>query len=179
MVPEKRPDLLIDAFGAVAGERPDWDLVMVGGGPLRESLELRIPPDLRRRFVWTGPLDDQPAVSALYRSADVLVLPSDYEPWALVVNEATAAGLAIVASHVVGAAAELVRDGVNGRIFPAGDLAALTDALRDVTAPGRVDAMRAESAEALADWRRRGDPVEGLRAALTYCKILPVRPTRA
>jgi glycosyltransferase involved in cell wall biosynthesis len=174
----KRVDLLVDAFATVAGDRPDWDLLVVGDGPLREALAGRIPPALRGRVTWTGFLDDQETISALYKSCDVLVLPSEYEPWAVVINEAAAAGLAIVASDVVGAAAELVRDGVNGRTFPAGDGAALTAALRDVTAPDvtapdRADAMKAASAAVLADWRRRGDPVEGLRAALTYFHVLP------
>jgi glycosyltransferase involved in cell wall biosynthesis len=91
-----------------------------------------------------------------------------------VVNEATAAGLAVVCSAVVGAAAELVVDGVNGRLFTPGDLPQFTDRLRDVTAPGTIDRMKAASPGILADWRRRGDPVTGLRAALTAARILPV-----
>ena len=100
------------------------------------------------------------------------VLPSNYEPWGLVINEAAAAGLAIVASDVVGAAAELVQDGVNGRLFPIRDHEALTTALLDVTAPDRIDAMRASSAAVLADWRTRGDPVSGLRRALKFVGVI-------
>ena len=168
----KRPDLLLDAFAAIARERPEWDLLVVGDGPLRSSLGQRVPEALRHRIVWAGFLDDQRTVSALYRASDVLVLPSDYEPWAVVVNEAAAAGLAIIASDVVGAAAELVRDGVNGRTFPAGDLAALTAALLDATAPARIDLMKVASAGVLDDWRRRGDPIDGLRRALAVGGIL-------
>src|SRR3954467_13823779 len=106
---------------------------MVGAGENRDDLLARIPAHLKDRFIWTGFLDDQATVSALYRLSDVLVLPSDYEPWALVVNEATAAGMAIVASDVVGATPELVRDRMNGRLFPRGSLPALNEALMDVT----------------------------------------------
>src|SRR5262249_22179763 len=105
----KRVDLLVDAFVAIVEQRPEWDLVIVGDGPLREQLKARVTRQ-QSRIIWAGFLDDQATVSALYRVSDVLVLPSDYEPWALVINEAAAAGLAIVASNVVGAAAELVRD---------------------------------------------------------------------
>lgn len=168
----KRVDLLIDAFACLADERPDWDLLVIGGGPLRDALEARLPPSLRARATWTGFLDDQRAVSALYRAADVLVLPSDYEPWAVVINEAAAAGMAIVASDVVGAAAELVRDGVNGFTFPTGDLAKLTEALRAVTASDRVETFKSASAGVLRDWRARGDPVDGLRRALTDAGVL-------
>lgn len=173
LAPVKRADLLIDAFAAVADRRPEWDLLVVGDGPERQALEARLPDRLRGRVVWTGFLDDQATVSALYRLSDALVIPSDYEPWALVVNEAVAAGLAVVSSDAVGAAAELVRDGVNGRTFPRGDLTALTECLLDVTAPGRAAALRANSPMVLADWRRRGDPVRGLRDALGSAGVLP------
>jgi glycosyltransferase involved in cell wall biosynthesis len=170
--PFKRVDLLVDAFAAIADERPDWDLVIVGDGSERESLKARLPAALSDRVTWTGFIDDQKVVTSIYRLSDVLVLPSDFEPWAVVINEAAAAGLAIVASDVVGAAAELVREGVNGHVFPAGDLGRLKAALLDVTAGDRADAMKAASAAVLADWRRRGDPVAGLRRALEYAGVL-------
>ena len=168
----KRPELLIDAFSVIADSRPQWDVVMMGDGPMRSELERRVPTSLRQRILWTGFIDDQAVVNGVYRSCDVLVLPSDYEPWALVVNEAAAAGLAIVASDVVGAAAELVRDGVNGFCFPAGDCQALSACLLQITDPEAIDHYRAASATVLADWRRRGDPIAGLRQALQAVKGL-------
>ena len=172
LVDVKRVDLLIDAFAAVAADRPDWDLVIIGDGPLREALAHRVPAGLVPRVIWTGFLDNQSVVSSLYRNGHVLVLPSDVEPWALVVNEAVAAGLAVVSTDVVGAAAELVVDGVNGRLFPPGDLPRLIACLLDVTTSGVTERMRAAAPAALADWRRRGDPVAGLRAALTAAGVL-------
>ncbi|MDZ4401081.1 glycosyltransferase family 4 protein [Prosthecobacter sp.] len=176
--PAKCPDLLIDAFIALAHARPEWDLVFIGaggvalGGGDRGSLEARVPDELKGRVVFTGFLEEQWMVSAIYRASDVLCLPSEFEPWALVVNEAAAAGMAIVATNVVGAAAELVRDGVNGRVFPPRDLRALTEALLDVTESDRIDVLRAGSADVLADWRRRGDPVNGLRMALKFAGVI-------
>lgn len=166
LVRAKRVDTVIDAFLRVAGDRPEWDLVIAGQGDQREALEGRVPPELRHRVLWAGFIGEQSVVNALYRNCDVLVLASEYEPWALVVNEAAAGGLAIISSDVVGAAAELVRDGVNGRLFPAGNVDALTHAMRDVSDPKKLDAMKAASARVVADWRREGDPVEGLRQAL-------------
>jgi glycosyltransferase involved in cell wall biosynthesis len=172
LVPEKRVDLAIDAFACVAAQRPEWDLVIAGDGVLRAELEARVPAPLRPRVTWTGFLADPADVSAVYRLCDVLVLPSDYEPWALVVNEAAAAGLAVVSSSVVGAAHELVREGVNGALFPPGQVGAAAAALLSVTDPSRVDALRAGSARVLEAWRKQGDPVEGLRAALRHCGVL-------
>jgi glycosyltransferase involved in cell wall biosynthesis len=167
LAPVKRPELIIDAFVAIAHARPQWDLVMMGTGSMQKSLVERVPPGLRDRVIWTGFIGEQVMVSAVYRSCDVLVLPSDYEPWALVINEAAAAGLAIVASDVVGAAAELVRDGVNGYCFPPGNLEALTNRLLAVTDASSIDTLKHGSAAVLADWRQRGDPITGLRQGLT------------
>ena len=100
LVPKKRVDLLIDAFAAVAAERPEWDLLIVGDGQLREELHRRVPDAQRQRVVWIGFLQLSECVTA-YHASDVLVLPSDQEPWALVVQEAMAAGLAVIASDAV------------------------------------------------------------------------------
>src|SRR5439155_26838233 len=81
----KRIDLLVDAFAALAADRPDWDLLVVGDGPLRDALVGRVPPAIRERVMWTGFVDDQATIGALYHACDVLVLPSDLEPWGVVV----------------------------------------------------------------------------------------------
>jgi glycosyltransferase involved in cell wall biosynthesis len=166
----KRPDLAVEAFVALAEQRPNWDLLIVGDGVMKTELMARVPEKLHQRVKFTGFIGEQPVVSALYRLSDVLVLPSDYEPWALVVNEAAAAGLALVCSDVVGAAAELVRDGINGFLFPAGNLATLTDRMRDITADERIEQFKSSSAGVLSNWRRAADPVAGLGAALQYCQ---------
>jgi glycosyltransferase involved in cell wall biosynthesis len=166
--PVKRPELLVQAFVAIADQRANWDLVMIGDGPMRDELKRMVPAELTERVIWTGFLDDQATVSALYRNCDVLALPSDYEPWALVINEAVAAGLAVVCSDVVGAAAELVTPGVNGEKFPAGSPVALKDALLRVTDASRVDSYKAGSAGVLETWRQSADPVLGLRAAIAH-----------
>jgi glycosyltransferase involved in cell wall biosynthesis len=168
----KRVDLLIEAFLTIADKRPDWDLVIIGDGPLRKELIRMIPEELNSRITWTGFIGRQEIVSALYRLCDVLVLPSDFEPWALVINEAAAAGLALVASDVVGAAFELVKEGRNGFTFASGSLTDLTEKLLMVTDGDRIDDFRNASKEVLNDWRNQADPVQGLRQALRYAKLL-------
>jgi glycosyltransferase involved in cell wall biosynthesis len=169
LVEYKRVDLLIEAFAQVADRRPDWDLMIAGGGPLEDRLKAGVPDRLRQRILWTGFVGSPQRVSALYRLADVLVLPSDFEPWALVVNEAACAGLALICSDVVGAAAELLRDRENGRLFRTGDIASLVDALLDATEEANLRRYQAASPEILKDWRKRADPVQGLRRALEFC----------
>jgi glycosyltransferase involved in cell wall biosynthesis len=165
-VPVKRPDMAIDAFAAIAGQRSKWDLVMVGSGPLEAVIKKRVPESLRSRVIFTGFIGDQDVVSAIYKLSDVLVLPSDYEPWALVINEAVAAGLAVICSDVVGAGAELVRNGVNGFTFPPGDLPAMIERLKEITQPEQTMRLKAASAGVLQGWRQKADPVEGMRQAL-------------
>lgn len=162
----KRVDLLIDAFAGIAKQRPDWDLIIAGDGELKNSLQSQVPPELDKRIIWTGFLDDQATLSALYQLSDVLVLPSDFEPWALVINEAAAAELAIVSSSVVGAVPELVHDGVNGRLFEPGDLEGLQQALLDSTEVRNLERFKSGSRQILENWRRTSDPIAGLRQAM-------------
>lgn len=170
----KRIDTLIDAFARIAADRPDWDLLIVGTGPLEKSLQDRVPETLRQRVVWTGFVNESDDIAAINACASVFVLPSSYEPWALVIPEAAAAGLPIVASRVVGASGELVRDGVNGKLFTPGDVDQLTAALRDVTASDeRLESYGQGSLHVLDDWRRRGDPIQGVRQALAFAGLLP------
>ena len=92
----------------------------------------------------------------------------------MVVNEAVAAGLAVVCSDVVGAAADLVVDGENGRIFASRDLSQLKNCLLDVTDSPHIDAFKSASSDILAKWRKTSDPLEGLRRALRHCRVLDV-----
>lgn len=173
LAPEKRVDLLLNAFAALAAERPDWDLLIVGGGPLEAELRRTISAELAGRVTFTGAITDPGELAAVYRCGDILVLPSEYEPWGIVVNEALAAGMAVVCSDVVGAAADLLRDGVNGRVFRAGDLAALVDCIRDVTRLDLLPARQAAGHDILQAWRCDHDPVTGVRRTLSAAGVLP------
>lgn len=171
LVSVKRVDLLIDAFARVATHRPEWDLVLAGDGPLRNQLESRVSARLRDRVRWTGFLQVED-IACCYRQCAVLVHPSEYEPWALVINEAIASGLAVVASNVVGGAVELVRHGTNGLLIQPRNIESLTDALLHITTPGVAEAMRAQAPAILKQWRTAADPVAGVRQALKHFKII-------
>lgn len=173
LVPHKRVDRAIAAFTAIADRRPEWDLVILGDGPERAALEAMVPRPLSPRVRFAGFVGQQEVVTAVYRASHILVHPASYEPWALVINEAAAAGLAIVSTDVVGASAELVRDGENGRLVPVDDAAALERGMLETSDPARLEAMRAASPTILAQWRATADPVAGLRAALRQVGALP------
>lgn len=171
LIDVKRIDLAVDAFVRLAPRRPAWDLVVIGDGPLRAALQARVPAGLSSRVRFTGFLGEQAQISAVYRASDVFVHPATYEPWGVVINESVAAGMAVVSASTVGAAGELVRDDVNGFLVPPGDLDALTHALDRATDEPTLQRLRAHAPHVLADWRRRGDPVEGVRRALRLCGL--------
>jgi glycosyltransferase involved in cell wall biosynthesis len=116
---EKGLDILLDAVRTL-----DADVVLVGDGGEAQRLRLAAPPNVR----FAGWLDRDELVP-WYAAADVFVLPSLSEPWGMVLNEAAAAALPIVATTAAGAAFELVEDGVSGFVVPPGDPTALADAL--------------------------------------------------
>lgn len=110
---------------------PEAWLWIAGSGPLEAELK-RLARDLgvADRVCWLGWRSD---ASALYRTADVCVFPSRYEPLGNVVIQAWAHGLPIVAAESVGPAA-LIDDGVDGRLVPVDDPEMLALAVEDLLA---------------------------------------------
>ena len=130
--PWKRPGDLLRAFAEAS--LADALLVIAGEGPLRPELEsqaaaLGIAP--RVRFLG---FVNQSQLPAVYTSADLMVLPSEYEPFAVVVNEAMCCGCPVAASDHVGAARDLVAPVRKEFVFRCGDVAALAVLLREALA---------------------------------------------
>ncbi len=127
LVPRKGLDVLIKAFLQVAN--PDDVLVLVGSGP--EEEHLRSLAGGEDRILFPG---YQTGVNktAWYAAADLFAFPTLHDPWGLVVNEAMAFGLPIIATDAAGCVPDLVRD--NGMVVPVGDVDALADALAQLLA---------------------------------------------
>lgn len=125
---EKGVDVLLRAMSELQRDQPGLRLLIVGDGPLRESLErLADELGLADRVVFAGARSDMPA---LYRTMDVFVLPSRREASPLALLEAMASGRAIVASRVGGVAGVA---GEAAEIVPQDSVEALTRALRSLT----------------------------------------------
>jgi len=108
----------------------DACLVFAGDGPLRGSLESEaksIGVSERVRFLG---FVNQSALPEAYTASDIVVVPSSYEPFGLVVNEAMLCGCPVVVSDRVGAKFDLVREDETGYVFPCSDVGALASALR-------------------------------------------------
>jgi glycosyltransferase involved in cell wall biosynthesis len=171
LVKVKRVDVILQAFSRIATARPNWDLVIAGDGPLRKDLEKRFPPVLKNRVKWLGFLQFNQLVLS-YHACDVLVHASEFEPWGLVINEAVACNLPVIATSVVGAAVELVQHQRNGLIVPPRNIEALADAMWQITAGDRYSQMRQHCPEMLDAWRKGADPVDGVVQAMRHFALI-------
>jgi phosphatidylinositol alpha 1,6-mannosyltransferase len=122
---EKRLDLLLEVLPQLTGAR----LVFVGDGPAREDLVARAQ-GLPVHFC--GYLRGAD-LAAAYAGSDLFVFPSDTDTFGQVVQEALAAGLPVAAARA-GGAADLIQDGVNGRLFTPNDRHALRQTLQGLLA---------------------------------------------
>jgi len=161
---QKNLPLLLDALDG-AGDR--FDTVLVGDGDLGAALRARVRELGLRGVRFHGRADGE-ELRDLYRAADVFVLPSEREGMPLVLLEALAMGLPVVATDIPGTR-DVVHDGRNGRLVPLGDPAALRQALLDVTGDPATYAALAASARDLAaqySWTVVGDRFEQLYATV-------------
>jgi len=165
-VDKKRPgDLILALRRAVADGTQNAQVLMVGAGPLEPVLK-EMARDLPVSFA--GFLN-QSEIAAAYAASDCLVLPSDSgETWGLVVNEAMACGLPAFVSDQVGCAADLVRPGETGAVFPCGDAAALGRLISDLSARSADLRSQGERARSLVFEQYNFERVvEGVVAAVT------------
>ena len=128
---QKNLELLIDAFGDILPEFPDYTLHIYGDGPERQTLEQKIlDAELSKNVILHG---YQESVYAHIAAASAYVSSSDYEGISNSMLEAIALGIPSICTDCPpGGARETIRDRVNGILVPVGDRAALADAMRRV-----------------------------------------------
>jgi glycosyltransferase involved in cell wall biosynthesis len=169
--PRKRPRDLWEAYASLSPNGVDepWPyLIFVGGGSERAELEATVALTGWKSVRFVG-FQNQTSLPSYYAAADVFVLPSEREPWGLVINEAMNAGTAIIVSDQVGAAPDLVHEGVNGYVVPVGDVQGLAARLRHITSnPALARSMGANSLARISEWNFEADVV-GLAQAIAKC----------
>jgi glycosyltransferase involved in cell wall biosynthesis len=152
LIGAKDPATLLEAQAILEARGAAPWLVFVGDGPEAKTLRAFVETRRLSRVRFAG-VREPSALPEIYASADLFVLPSLHEPWGVVVNEAMAAGLPVVLTDRVGAAADLLVDGVNGRLVPAGDAARMADAVGEIAGDAALRArMGAESLRIVAGW---------------------------
>jgi glycosyltransferase involved in cell wall biosynthesis len=147
LIERKGLDVLLAAFSGVDG----GELRIAGDGPLRPTVEAAAARDPRIQLI--GHVEGA-ALARAYREADVLVVPSLYEPWGLVVHEGLAYGLPVITTDQVGAADDLIEEDVNGYVTTAGSSDELREAMNAISrwTPARREEGTRCSAERLASF---------------------------
>jgi len=166
LVPCKRVDLVIEAMRRLSAKRSDIALLIVGEGVERKALERRAQALPQVFFLGFQDYGDLPKY---YGVADLFVLPSETEPWGLVVNEAIASGLPVIATRKVGAAHDLITEGENGYLVPENDVEAMASAIDQACqSKERLRALGERSQQSVASWNYHAT-LEGFHRALDYC----------
>lgn len=129
---QKGQDVLIEAFAEISPDYPDVNLVLVGAtsdalDSLKELCK-RLGISARVRFYQDRPHDE---MAGFFRYADLFILPSRLEAFPIVLLEAGALGLPVVATQV-GGIPELITDGFTGRLVPPDDSVKLASAIRSI-----------------------------------------------
>ena len=127
LVEQKGFDLLLEAFGRLRKDYPEWGLILVGEGPQKDALENSAKQKgLSDRLLLTGlvsnPFD-------YYRAADLFVLSSRYEGFPNALCEAMSVGLPVVATRASAGVEAIVRHGKDGLLVRVDDIDALAAAL--------------------------------------------------
>ncbi|HXM93434.1 MAG TPA: glycosyltransferase family 4 protein [Candidatus Dormibacteraeota bacterium] len=176
--PWKRPLDLLRAFAQA--KLSNTILVFAGAGPLRSQLEseaVTLGVSARVRFL--GFLN-QSQLPAIYTSSDLMVLPSEYEPFAVVVNEAMCCGCPVIASDRVGAARDLIAPVCSQFVFPMGDIDALAAILRKALADRvRLAAIGRAGPIHMQSWsptQNVAATVDAVRLAVSRMGRRPSRP---
>jgi glycogen synthase len=150
---EKGVQTVLEALPSIERRVPSVGLIVAGAGTYRTSLEQRardIGLDGQVRFAG---FVEEPDLRSLYRAADLVVVPSLYEPFGLVALEAMASGTPVVAADT-GGLREIVEHGASGLRFRPDDPGALADAaVRVLTEPGLARRLTTEAHRALAGRR--------------------------
>ncbi|WJD95531.1 glycosyltransferase family 4 protein [Streptomyces antimycoticus] len=149
LVRGKRFDLLIDAFAEVTAKFPAWRLEIYGGGAEKERLAERI-----ERLGLSGSAELMGSYSPIeekFAKVSLVAVASDAESFGMTIVEAMRCGVPVVSTNCPLGPAEIIEDGVTGRLVPTGDKEALASALMELMAD--APARQAMAAAALESSR--------------------------
>jgi glycosyltransferase involved in cell wall biosynthesis len=166
--PWKRPHDAIRAF-AKANVQGGF-LVFAGEGPLRGDLEAEARSlGIAERVRFLG-FVNQTNLPAVYRSVELLVLPSEYDPCPVVVCEAMLCGCPVVLSDEIRGRFDLVKHNETGFIFPCGNVEALAKILSNALADRvKLSGMSQAAADRMTNWTPRENAEGVARAVARAC----------
>jgi len=158
---------LIKAFQILKNEIDLLALLIVGDGYLKSDLENYCKENGLSGVIFVGNVQ-QAELPRYYAISDIFVLPSKGDIWGLVINEAMACGLPIVATKNAGASADLVREGVNGYVVESLNPKELASPMKKLLQDdGLRKKMGIASKEIVRDWGIK-EAAEGFVQAVNY-----------
>jgi phosphatidylinositol alpha 1,6-mannosyltransferase len=157
---EKRPDHIIEAFRLASDALPKGviHLVMAGTGPLQAELQAAAPQGV----TFLGFLERKTRLPDLYANCDAFLFASVTETLGLVVLEAMASGLPVIAAPA-GGVRDHLRDGHNGLAYPAGDVNAMARSMVRLAGEWWLTQQLARGARQTAEaltWEREIDRLD-------------------
>jgi glycosyltransferase involved in cell wall biosynthesis len=166
--PWKRPLDVLAAFARC--KAANLRLVFAGDGPVLGELQAEaVRLGISSRVAFLG-FVNQSKLPAVYTSADVMVVPSEYEPFAVVVNEAMCCGCPVLVSDQVGAARDLVVPVEPEFVYRCGDIEALAAKLEEAaTLPASLKLIGARAITHIRTWspeRNVGTTVAAVQLAV-------------
>ncbi|MCC9708935.1 glycosyltransferase family 4 protein [Streptomyces sp. MNU76] len=170
----KRFDLLLEAFARVAAKEPDWQLRIYGGGKQQERLETLVQElRLTDRAHLMGP---HTPIEEEFARASIVVSASDAESFGMTLVEAMRCGVPVVSTDCPLGPAEIITDGVDGRLVPVDDPHALAEAILDLTADPSL--RRAMGRAALASAHRYDPAPIVTKYEYLFAELRETRPQR-
>ena len=166
LIHRKGVDILIQAYHQAKAERNDLHLVIVGDGPEKGNLEKYCEEHEIGDVHFLGWIDEDKKSQA-YIVADVFVLPTRFDVWGLVINEAMCFKLPIIASTKAGASQDLVMDGLNGYRVPPDNVSLLKEAiLKTIENGDELSNMGQESFNRVTQFHSIGAEADGFILAI-------------
>jgi glycosyltransferase involved in cell wall biosynthesis len=129
MIARKGVDLLLAAFDRLVATGANVQLLLVGREADLPRFMQAVSASARERIRYEGFMAAE-SLPEYFGRSDVFVLPSRYDGWGVVVNQALATGVPIITTDAVGAGLDYVANGINGLRVKAGDVNALYDAMQ-------------------------------------------------
>jgi GalNAc-alpha-(1->4)-GalNAc-alpha-(1->3)-diNAcBac-PP-undecaprenol alpha-1,4-N-acetyl-D-galactosaminyltransferase len=128
--PQKGFDLLMKAFARIQTKYPDWQITILGEGPMRSELEeLRSQLNLTDQVHLPGLVSNVPEY---LHQATLFVMPSRFEGFPMALCEAMAAGLPVLAADCLSGPRDIIEDGVNGVLVQTENVEALAAGLESL-----------------------------------------------
>jgi glycosyltransferase involved in cell wall biosynthesis len=156
----KNPEMLLKAFTGL--QLKNTQLLLVGDGPLAVNMR----STYQHEKIHFLPFQNQSDMPAIYQSCDLFCMPSKSESWGLAINEAMAAGKAILASDMVGSASDLVKP-ANGMIFQSNNIADLKQKLVKLTYSKSKLTQKGQSSKVIIQKWNFETQVKGILSALS------------